>query len=218
MSNLGDVWVIAGAPGAGKSYFAERFVRLFTTPPALIDKDSMYNQLIDAVLIESGRLIGERESGWYNTHIKAHTYGGMIAVAEQVRRNGCGVVLTAPYTELLYTEGAWETFVDAVGGATVRLIWIRTDFETLRFRLSTRGFERDGDKLASFDTYASGMHLNDFPIVNYVEIDNRLNAAKTIELQVYSAMPTNFAPVDVADPEKTASPKQKTPPSSAARR
>jgi predicted kinase len=183
---LGVVWVIAGAPGAGKSYFAQRVVRRLKSRPALIDKDSMYNSLIDSVLIESGRSLGERESVWYNTHIKPHTYCGMTAVARQIRDNGCDVVLTAPYTEELYVPGRYELLAEALGGGSVHLIWIRTDTETLRTRLTDRGLARDGDKLRDFDEYAGVMHLDDIPVAPHFEIDNRFCTPISLELQADS--------------------------------
>lgn len=167
--------MVAGAPGAGKSYVAERLIPLLDPAPALIDKDTLFNPLIDSVLREAGRPLGERESPWFDRVVKPHTYRAMLDVVREVRQGGCDVIVTAPFTEVLYEPGAWEQLCAHIGEGQASLLWVRSDAETLRDRLTKRGLARDGDKLTDFDSYAIRMHVADRPVAPHMEIDNRYN-------------------------------------------
>ncbi len=61
-----------------------------------------------------------------------------------------------------------------LGGQPVRLVWVHTDEQTLRRRLTRRGLERDAAKLADFAAFAARMLPP--PAVPHDVIDNRLDA------------------------------------------
>jgi hypothetical protein len=80
---------------------------------------------------------------------------------------------------------AWAAFADALGGAPVRLVWVRSDAATLHTRLRERGSPRDAGKLAAFDTFLAAMRIGTVPAVltadpasgaTHLEVDNRLGA------------------------------------------
>jgi predicted kinase len=170
------VWVVAGPPGSGKSAVADVLLSLHSPVPALLDKDTMYGGFVAATLAAAGRAPGEREGGWYDEHVKPHEYGGMTAVAREIRSHGCPVLLSGPFTGQIRDPRRWRSWVDELGGPPVRLVWVRTDAASLRHRLEQRASERDGGKLADFEAFVARMQPDVPPPVPHVEIDNRLGA------------------------------------------
>jgi predicted kinase len=170
------VYVVAGAPGAGKTTVAGLLLARLRPVPALLDKDVLFAGFVAELQSAHGRDPGEREGTWYDAHVKVHEYGGMTAAARQVRGYGCPVMLVAPFTGQIRDVGRWGSWVAALGGEPVHLVWVRCDAASLRSRLLTRASPRDGAKLASFEAFLARMQPDIPPPVPHVEIDNRLAA------------------------------------------
>jgi predicted kinase len=170
--SLGPVWVVAGAPGAGKSTVARIIAASLRPPAALLDKDTMYSRFVDATLAAAGRPIGEREGVWYDDHVKVHEYAGMAATAAEIRASGCPVVLCAPFSSAIRSFTLWDKLVADVGGPGVHLLWVRCDRDVLRARLLGRGSPRDSEKLRRYEQFLAAVQPDVEPQVPHHTIDN----------------------------------------------
>jgi predicted kinase len=190
MTQIAAVWIVAGAPGAGKSGTADVLRRLLVPHPAVLDKDTLFDGLEGEVLAAHGRPDHEREGPWYDEHVKRHEYAALTAAAHQIRSGGCPVVLVAPFTTQIRDVVRWRAWVEELGGEPVHLVWTRIDPEALRARLRRRGRGKDAAKLADYDAFVGRMLPSAPPPVPHLAVDTSDGAAP-VEVQLRHQLEAN---------------------------
>ena len=178
------VWIVAGAPGAGKTTVAALLAARLDPHPAVLDKDTVYGSFVAAILVAAGRDPGEREGPWYDTNAKIHEYRGLTDTAREIRGHGCPVLLVAPFTAQIRDPAAWAEWTGRLGGGAVRLVWVSCDPAVLRERLLARGSERDGAKLAAYAEFAMRMRPDEPPPVPHFVIHNTDNSTAHLAGQI----------------------------------
>jgi predicted kinase len=186
------VWVIAGAPGAGKTTVANLLAQQLRPVPAMLDKDTMYGGFVAATLAAAGRPFGEREGPWYDEHIKIYEYAGLADTACEIRRVGSPVILVAPFTGQVRNLDRWADYVERLGGHPVELVWVRSDPATLLARIAARRYDRDAVKLASFDKFTAATKPDEHPPVPHREVDNRVSAPP-LDAQIASLLTSDHS-------------------------
>lgn len=184
------VWVVAGAPGAGKSTTADALRRLLDPVPALLDKDTLFDGLAGAVLAAAGRSHDEREGPWYDEHVKVHEYVALTAAAREIRAAGCPVLLVAPFTAQIRDQARWTAWREELGGGPVHLVWVRCDPLTLHDRIADRGRVKDAAKLAAFDAFVARTLPDGPPPVAHLAVDTSRGAPPVaVQLRAAPARP-----------------------------
>jgi predicted kinase len=196
MTTTAPVWVVAGAPGAGKSTTADVLRRILDPHPAMLDKDTLFDGFAAEILAAHGRPDDEREGSWYDEHIKRHEYGALTAAAREIRAGGCPVLLVAPFTGQIRAADRWATWVVELGGPPVRLVWVRAGPASLRRRLEGRGRSKDAAKLADFAAFVARMRPDTPPPVPHLVVDTSIGAYPVHE-QLAAQLPAAAAETDV---------------------
>jgi predicted kinase len=178
------IWIVAGAPGAGKSTVASLLAMRLDPVPAMLDKDTMYGGFVHATLAAAGRHAGEREGAWYDRHIKAYEYEGMTATAREIRSHGCPVLLVAPFTSQIRNLDVWERWMADLGGPPVRLVWVGCAVDVLRDRILGRASPRDGIKVAGFEAWVARIQPATPPPVPHSTVDNSADGTAELAAQI----------------------------------
>jgi len=175
--------LVGGFAGSGKSEFA-RFLSA-VTGWTILDKDILTRALVEQLLISLDGDPNDRQTELYQTRVRPHEYRCLLDQALENLACGISVILTAPFLRE-YTDGAWLRRVQnrcAAHGASLTVVWVKCDVESMSDYLHFRGASRDAWKLANWDEYLAMIDPDFEPTFPHCVVDNGLNAAVALAEQ-----------------------------------
>jgi predicted kinase len=171
--------LVGGFAGSGKSEFA-RFLSSVTNW-ALLDKDTLSRPIVEQLLVALGGERDDRQSELYQQQVRPHEYRCLMDTALENLSSGVSTVLAAPFLRELSDEWLTRLRNNARSkNATLSVIWVRCDAESMFDYLSYRGAARDQWKLSNWDEYLTTIDPDFRPNIPHYLVDNRLNAATTL--------------------------------------
>jgi DNA-binding transcriptional regulator YhcF (GntR family) len=166
------VILIGGYAGSGKSELGRIITRETGWPT--IDKDTITRPVVEVALELIGQSPNDRESEPYMTLIRPREYEALMATIVELVECGNSVVGTAPFIRE-FTESAWIDRTRATLSAlnaTLSLVWVRCDAETMHTYLRGRGAARDAGKLGDWPKYLAGINISFRPDAPHFLIEN----------------------------------------------
>ena len=169
--------VVGGYAGSGKTELGRILARATGWP--MLDKDTMTRPVVEAALELIGQPPNDRESEAYVNLVRPREYEATIAAAYENVECGNSIILTAPFIREM-GNSAWVERTRArfaALGATMELVWVYCDPETMHGYLRHRAAARDTVKLADWKAYLSSIDLELRPAAPHHLIDNSASSA-----------------------------------------
>lgn len=166
------VILIGGYAGSGKTELGRIVTRETGWP--LLDKDTLTRPVVEAALEVTGHSPHDRESQVYLSKIRPREYEALLGSMTENLQCGNGSVVTAPFIRE-FVDTAWINRVQATCtdlGATLTLVWLHCDPDTMHTYLRHRGAARDSGKLADWEGYLAGIDIELRPPGPHVVVDN----------------------------------------------
>src|SRR5262249_53771911 len=140
----------------------------------MLDKDTLTRPVVEAALEIAGRPLNDRETETYLSLIRPREYEATMGAAVENVECGNSVILTAPFLREL-ADAAWVQRRQArfaARGATVHLVWVYCDADSMLGYLRHRAAARDAYKLADWPRYLMTIDLDQRPAAPHFLIDN----------------------------------------------
>ncbi|MEO3781320.1 AAA family ATPase [Micromonospora sp. B11E3] len=174
------VVLVGGYAGSGKTELGRILARATGWP--MLDKDTLTRPVVEAALEILGQSPHDRESDAYLKLVRPREYEALSSAAEENVQCGNSVIMTAPFVAE-FRDPQWleRTRARFEGmGASVSVVWVYCDPETMNFYLRKRGAARDAAKLADWTGYLGRIDTGFRPPVEHTVVDN---CASAVSLQ-----------------------------------
>ncbi|MEV7229710.1 AAA family ATPase [Polymorphospora sp. NPDC051019] len=170
------VALIGGYAGSGKTELGRILARATGWP--MLDKDTLTRPVVEAALEILGQSPHDRESDVYLRRVRPREYEALSSAAEENVQCGNSVIVTAPFIAE-FQDPQWLDRTRARFaslGATLSVVWVYCDPDTMNLYLRRRGAARDAVKLTDWPGYLSRIDTNFRPAIEHTVIDNCVSA------------------------------------------
>ncbi len=172
----GTAWIVAGAPGTGKSTLAVPLAR--EQRAFLLDRDVVTAPLTRVI----AELVGAAPDDLDDPRVRAvlgdRAYELVLTAARDNLLLGRDVVIVAPFTRALSELRHVRDLRERLGSGPLRVIWLTCPDDERRRRLERRGAARDARKLE-----APALVAQVEPIVPHAVVESR----RAVEEQLLAA-------------------------------
>ncbi|MFF4413208.1 GntR family transcriptional regulator [Streptosporangium sp. NPDC001559] len=168
--------IIGGYAGSGKTELGRILAR--ETGWSMLDKDTITRPVVEAALEILDLSPNDRESEDYLTRIRPREYEALMAAVEENLACGNSVIATAPFIRE-FNDAAWLARTEASfasKSATISLVWVYCDPNTMHTYIRHRGAARDAAKLGNWPGYLSSIDVTFRPAVPHSVIDNSVSS------------------------------------------
>jgi predicted kinase len=178
--------LVAGFPGSGKTEFG-RFISEITGW-ALLHKDTLTRPLTESLLLSLDADPNDRHTPTYVEKIRPLEYRCLFDTVFDNLRLGISTVATAPFMREV-TDTGWLKRVKtkcARHGASVAVVWMHCDADSMRDYLESRDAARDTWKLSFWDDYLATINPGQRPLCTHYVVDNSRHARTNLAEQARS--------------------------------
>lgn len=149
MGVMHTTYIVCGSPGAGKTTYARKLAA--RRGAALLDIDTVSEQLIRVALREAGHDPDDRDSEYFKRTFREPIYEALFEIARE-NLPFQEVVITGPFTKEL-RQPDWPAQLSRSLGGPVEVHYVHCPPEERRRRLAERGNPRDLAKLRGWEDY-----------------------------------------------------------------
>ena len=170
-----QVVMIGGYAGSGKSELGRILARETGWP--MLDKDTLTRYVVEAALELQGLSRNDRESDVYLNTIRPGEYASLLEAMSENVQCGNSAIVTAPFIREFSNDG-WLAKIQATCrnlGATLTIVWVYCDADTMHTYVRHRDAARDSTKLANWEQYLANIDVDFRPAVPHAVVDNSAN-------------------------------------------
>lgn len=176
------VLLIGGYAGSGKTELGRILARETGWP--MLDKDTLTRPVVEAALEILGSSPNDRESESYLKTVRPREYEALVNAMTENVQCGNSAIVTAPFIKE-FADMAWLKRIEARCAdldATVTVIWVYCDADSMNTYIRHRGAARDMSKLDNWPLYLDSIDIDFRPPVPHEVVDN--SASGVVPLQV----------------------------------
>lgn len=163
--------LVTSPPACGKTFVTKSLAKALPNC-VYLDKDTLIVLSKQIFVVANEEY--NRSSDFFEEHIRNYEYDCVMELAFEALDYNDTVLINAPFTREIRDE---EYIADlrkklAVKDASLEIVWVHTDVETVHQRMIKRGSDRDTWKLEHWDEYVATQNYNAPDIDNLIVFDN----------------------------------------------
>lgn len=176
--------IISGFAGSGKSIIGKTLAKKIKY--MYLDKDTISNGFTEQIIHNNNSYTGNRESDLYTYIIKPLEYESLINIAIENLQLGINVILSAPFISQLSDDNYVENNIAKYIKTNINsdIIWIDTNENTERIRLTDRASIRDVWKLENWNEYNKTIRILKPDFKDVIYFNNNDNTDSTFNKSI----------------------------------